>query len=59
MRFELIKNYFDNGFKTWDGWKCPECTKIFSPDRLLSIQDVDHESDRFGLVCPGCYCEQD
>lgn len=55
---KVVKNYFDNGFRQWDGYRCPECKGVFDPDNLLTIREIDEDrAEDYTIVCPSCFYE--
>ena len=51
--FVEAKGYFDNNYRTWDGWKCSKCGEVFDPDELNTYQE-SHEVEG-GIECPRCF----
>ena len=46
-KFIEKKEWFGNGFRTWDGFECPRCGGVFDPDAILF--------EKGKLTCPSCF----
>lgn len=57
--FIEVKDYFDNGYKTWDGCECPNCHRVFDPDSLTTVRNQGGDNADYRCVCPVCYFTED
>ena len=57
---KIVKDYFGNGYRTWDGIQCPRCGAINDPDRLTTVREQGGgASDDYRVVCPQCNSIED
>jgi len=54
MKFEPVKDYFDNGYNVWDGLRCPKCQRIFDINQISTVRDLGGDNEDYRLVCPAC-----